>query len=115
MSDERKYYDLEGHEVTLDSLCRKEPEWAANRLRTLERERDEAIARADAIARVEKAEKERDEARAEVERWKQAVRGIATKLQYPMTVSLSVPESLQKILLAMRNSDLDALEAAMRK
>jgi hypothetical protein len=36
MSDERKYYDQEGNECSLDKLCRLEPEWAANRLRVAE-------------------------------------------------------------------------------
>lgn len=28
-----QYYDSEGEPTTLEALCRKEPEWAANRLR----------------------------------------------------------------------------------
>lgn len=35
MSKERTYYDQEGSEVPLDTLCRQEPAWAANCIRTL--------------------------------------------------------------------------------
>jgi hypothetical protein len=35
MSDEPKYYDSAGHECSLDELCRREPEWAANRHRVM--------------------------------------------------------------------------------
>src|SRR5690606_8063243 len=35
MSD--RYYDAEGNEVSLDQLCKLEPEWAANRIREYER------------------------------------------------------------------------------
>lgn len=35
MSKERTYYDPEGNEVSLDTLCRLEPAWAANCIRTL--------------------------------------------------------------------------------
>lgn len=35
MSDEPKYYDSAGHECSLDTLCRREPEWAANRHRVM--------------------------------------------------------------------------------
>lgn len=50
MSDEteRKYFDGEGRECSLDTLCRREPGWAANRLRALQ-------------TRVKELEKERDE------------------------------------------------------
>lgn len=34
MSDH--YYDAEGNEVSLDQLCKLEPEWAANRIREYE-------------------------------------------------------------------------------
>lgn len=35
MTDDKKYYDIDGNEVSLDALCRKEPAWAANVIRTL--------------------------------------------------------------------------------
>lgn len=37
-----KFYDADGVEVTLETLCRKEPGWAANRLRYIQAELDEA-------------------------------------------------------------------------
>jgi hypothetical protein len=33
-----KYRDIDGNECTLDTLCRREPEWAANRIRSAEAE-----------------------------------------------------------------------------
>ena len=38
MSDERTYTDSDGNTCTLDVLCRREPAWAASRLR-FDRER----------------------------------------------------------------------------
>ncbi len=37
-----QYYDADGRPVTLDTLCRKEPAWAANRIRA-EREENAAL------------------------------------------------------------------------
>ena len=34
----KKYYNADGREVTLTTLCRTEPEWAANNIRWLEKE-----------------------------------------------------------------------------
>jgi len=31
----QQYYDRDGNPVTLDKLCRLEPEWAANRIRVM--------------------------------------------------------------------------------
>jgi len=33
VSDDRQYRDIKGNPCSLDTLCRKEPEWAANRIR----------------------------------------------------------------------------------
>lgn len=33
MGEELKFYDDDDREIPLDTLCRKEPEWAANRMR----------------------------------------------------------------------------------
>ena len=37
----KKYYNGDGREVTLTTLCRTEPEWAANNIRWLEKENRE--------------------------------------------------------------------------
>jgi len=42
----RQRYDSDGNPVTLDTLCRREPGWAASRIELLEAERDAATARA---------------------------------------------------------------------
>lgn len=39
---DRIYKDVDGSPVSLDTLCRKEPAWAANRLRVLEGKLDNA-------------------------------------------------------------------------
>ena len=41
MPDDKKYQDIDGNYVTLDKLCRTEPAWAANVIRTLRADRDE--------------------------------------------------------------------------
>jgi hypothetical protein len=56
--DEPEYRDIYGNVVSLDKLCRAEPALAANVIRTLRKQCDAAIARAEA------AERDRDEARA---------------------------------------------------
>lgn len=33
MKTKDTYFDMQGHPVSLDTLCRKEPEWAANIIR----------------------------------------------------------------------------------
>ena len=40
---ERNYNDGEGNSVTLDELCRREPEWAASRIRFMRKELDAAL------------------------------------------------------------------------
>jgi len=37
-----KFYDIDGNEVSLDVLCRREPAWAANRIRDLTKQLDSA-------------------------------------------------------------------------
>ena len=39
-----KFFDSHGREVTLISLRRQEPEWAANRIRELHKQYDELLA-----------------------------------------------------------------------
>ena len=34
--DGRRFQDIDGNACTLDTMCRREPLWAANRIRTLE-------------------------------------------------------------------------------
>lgn len=36
MTDEKRYRDVDGNKVTLDELVRRDPAWAANRIRVLE-------------------------------------------------------------------------------
>lgn len=36
MSEERKYHDQDGNACTLDTMCMREPAWAANRIRVSE-------------------------------------------------------------------------------
>jgi hypothetical protein len=36
MMDEREYRDVDGNRCSLDELCRREPAWAANRVRVTE-------------------------------------------------------------------------------
>ena len=38
-----KFYTMEGKEVTLETLCRREPEWAANMIRELTKQYDELL------------------------------------------------------------------------
>lgn len=38
--ENNQYYDMDNNPVTLDKLCRTEPEWAANVIRQLRGERD---------------------------------------------------------------------------
>ncbi len=45
MSDERQCFYLDGKPVTLETLCRKEPGWAANRLREGDRQLAAALAK----------------------------------------------------------------------
>lgn len=35
MTEPQTYYDVDGNECSLDTLCRREPAWAANRIRVL--------------------------------------------------------------------------------
>jgi len=62
----RDRQDIDENPVTLNALCRMEPDWAANRIRALEgnelaKERDDAQAMADDLAsRVEELARERD-------------------------------------------------------
>lgn len=42
-----KYRDSDGNACTLDALCRREPAWAANRIRANRKERDELRAKLD--------------------------------------------------------------------
>ena len=43
------FYDSHGREVTLVSLCRQEPSWAASRIRDLHKEIDDLIASQQAV------------------------------------------------------------------
>ena len=45
MSDQ--YFDIDGFPITLDALCANDPAWAANRIRAVRSERDDAIAERD--------------------------------------------------------------------
>jgi len=54
-----KFYTAEGKEVTLEHLCRVEPEWAANMIRELTKQYDElldAIEEADRVDRDQRRE-----------------------------------------------------------
>lgn len=48
---EPEYRDLEGNPVSLDTLCRKEPAWAANRIRVTLNERDALRAEVEQLRR----------------------------------------------------------------
>lgn len=58
MTDEIQYRDLDGKPCSLDTLCRKEPEWAASRLRV------ELATIKDLQSRLEETERARDAAHA---------------------------------------------------
>ena len=47
----RDYFDIDGNPCTLDQLCRKEPMWAASRLRVA----DARIAQLDALVAIYEA------------------------------------------------------------
>lgn len=44
MSDKMDRHDADGNPCTLDALCRKEPAWAANIIRHMERKYDLLLA-----------------------------------------------------------------------
>jgi hypothetical protein len=115
---ECQYYDALEAPVTLDTLCRKEPVWAANRIRAelkegrslrarlaeVERERDEANARQDRYSflandranTIRLLETERDEARGKLARIFQALQGyrdVGSTLTLPDLLSIIERES----------------------
>lgn len=93
MSDEPKYYDIDGKEVPLLTLVRSEPEWAANIITLLRKQRDESLFLAEKGV-------------TEIERWKQVVR----RIQY-LLFSRSVTVVCKALMEAQ--GDLDALEVAL--
>ena len=41
MSETKRYHDADGNKVTLTTLCKKEPDWAANQIRRMQHENEE--------------------------------------------------------------------------
>ena len=52
-----KFYTAEGKEVTLETLCRREPEWAANMIRELTKQYDELLDAVEESDREQAAER----------------------------------------------------------
>lgn len=49
MTDDTKYMGTDGNQISLDALCRKEPAWAANVIRTLKAEKHECQTRLEEL------------------------------------------------------------------